>query len=134
MRVFVASLLNFIGGTVASYVALMIGYSVYADLFNGHDQDGGGAMAMGLVIAPVAALFAGSSPPLSVARERRRALIAAIRRGPDPSPSHDRQERQRPAVSWRGRGLFMRRLVVSATALRLLPLSGTPSARIVVLS
>ena len=76
MRVFVASLLNFIGGIVVSYVALMIGYSVYADLFKGHDQDGGGAMAMGLVIAPVAVLFCG--------------IVAAVICGARAAPRSDR--------------------------------------------
>lgn len=59
MRVFIASILGFIGGTIVSYIVLMVGYSVYADLFKVHDQDGGGAMAMGLIIGPVVALPCG---------------------------------------------------------------------------
>jgi len=59
MRVIVWSLLGFIGGTIISYIAIMVGYSVYLDLFMVHDQDGGGAMAIGLVIGPVFALLLG---------------------------------------------------------------------------
>ena len=59
MGVFVASILGFIGGTIVSYIVLMVGYSIYADLFRVHDQDGGGAMAMGLIIGPVVALLCG---------------------------------------------------------------------------
>lgn len=59
MRVFVGSVLGFVTGAVASYIALMVGYSVYIDLFKVHDQDGGGAMAIGLVIGPVVALLCG---------------------------------------------------------------------------
>lgn len=59
MRVFFWSVLGFIAGAIASYIALMVGYSVYLDLFGVHDQDGGGAMAMGLVIGPVIALLCG---------------------------------------------------------------------------
>jgi hypothetical protein len=51
MRVFVGSVLGFIAGAVASYIALMVGYSVYIDLFKIHDHDGGGAMAIGPVVA-----------------------------------------------------------------------------------
>ena len=59
MRVFFWSVLGFIGGAVASYVAIMVGYSVYGELFRVHDHDGGGAMAMGLIIGPVVALICG---------------------------------------------------------------------------
>lgn len=59
MRVLVGSVLGFIAGAIASYFALMVGYSVYIDLFKVHDQDGGGAMAMGLIIGPVVALICG---------------------------------------------------------------------------
>lgn len=60
MRVFLWSALGFIAGTVAAYAAIMVGYSVYIELFRGgHDQDGGGAMAVGLIIGPVVALLCG---------------------------------------------------------------------------
>lgn len=60
MRVLLWSVLGFVAGTVATYAAIMIGYGVYIDLFRGgHDQDGGGAMAMGLIIGPVVALICG---------------------------------------------------------------------------
>jgi len=59
MHVIVWSVLGFIAGTIVSYIAIMVGYSVYIDLFKVHDQDGGGAMAIGLVIGPVVALLFG---------------------------------------------------------------------------
>lgn len=59
MFVLVWSMLGFIAGTIISYIAILVGYSVYIDLFKVHDQDGGGAMAIGLVIGPVAAVLFG---------------------------------------------------------------------------
>lgn len=59
MRVFFWSVAGFIAGTIASYIAIMVGYSVYGGLFKIHDHDGGGAMAMGLIIGPVFALLCG---------------------------------------------------------------------------
>ena len=59
MRVFFWSVAGFVAGTIASYVAVMVGYSVYGSLFRVHDHDGGGAMAMGLIIGPVLALLCG---------------------------------------------------------------------------
>lgn len=59
MRVFLWAALGFVLGAVAGYAAPMFGYSVYIDLFKVHDQDGGGAMAMGLIIGPAVGLFCG---------------------------------------------------------------------------
>lgn len=59
MRVLVWSILGFVAGAVAGYAALMIGYSIYVELFRVHDQDGGGAMAMGLIIGPIVGLLCG---------------------------------------------------------------------------
>lgn len=59
MHVFLWSVLGFVAGTVAGYAALMVGYSVYIDLFMVHDQDGGGATAMGLIVGPVVGLLCG---------------------------------------------------------------------------
>lgn len=59
MLVFVWSVLGFIAGTIVSYIAIMVGYSVYIDLAGVHDHDGGGAMTIGLVIGPVVALLFG---------------------------------------------------------------------------
>lgn len=59
MRVFIGIVFGFIAGAIVSYFALMVGYSVYVDLFKVHDQDGGGAMAMGLIIGPLVALICG---------------------------------------------------------------------------
>lgn len=59
MRVFLWGLFGFVVGAVAGYFAVMFGYIAYVDLFRVHDQDGGGAMAMGLVLAPLVGLFCG---------------------------------------------------------------------------
>ena len=59
MRVFIGIVFGFIAGAIVNYFALMVGYSVWIDLFKVHDQDGGGAMAMGLIIGPVVALICG---------------------------------------------------------------------------
>ena len=59
MFVLVWSMLGFIAGTIISYITILVGYSVYVDLFKVHDQDGGGAMAIGLVIGPVVAVLFG---------------------------------------------------------------------------
>lgn len=59
MRILLWSVLGFLAGTVASYFAIMVAYSAYVGLFKIHDQDGGGAMMMGLVVAPVLALICG---------------------------------------------------------------------------
>lgn len=59
MRVLLWSILGFVAGAVAGYAALMIGYSIYVELFRVHDQDGGGAMAMGLIVGPIVALLCG---------------------------------------------------------------------------
>lgn len=59
MRVLLWSGLGFIAGIIGGYIALMAGYVAYTELFRIHDQDGGGAMAMGLVVGPVVGLFCG---------------------------------------------------------------------------
>jgi hypothetical protein len=59
MRIIVWVVLGFFGGMIISYLAIMVGYSAYVDLFKVHDHDGGGAMAIGLVIGPAFALLLG---------------------------------------------------------------------------
>lgn len=53
------AVLGFIGFAIITYLAVVIGTSVVWDLTGVHDQDGGGAMALGLVIGPMVALLGG---------------------------------------------------------------------------
>jgi len=52
-------LLGFVLATIATYLVVVVGTSIVWDLMGVHDQDGGGAMALGLVIGPVCALIGG---------------------------------------------------------------------------
>ena len=58
-RTFIYAVLAFVAGMVATYLVVVVGTSVVWDLFNVHDQDGGGQMALGLVIGPFCALIGG---------------------------------------------------------------------------
>ncbi|MCB2063836.1 MAG: hypothetical protein KDE25_10350 [Novosphingobium sp.] len=51
--------LGFILAAIATYLVVVVGTTVVWDLLDVHDQDGGGAMALGLVIGPICALFGG---------------------------------------------------------------------------
>jgi hypothetical protein len=58
-RTFVVVILGFLGFTVATYFVVVVGTVVAWDLLGVHDQDGGGAMALGLVIGPIIAILGG---------------------------------------------------------------------------
>ncbi len=58
-RTFIIVLLAFVLGAVATYIVVVGGTIVAWDLLRVHDQDGGGAMALGLVIGPVCAIAGG---------------------------------------------------------------------------
>jgi sterol desaturase/sphingolipid hydroxylase (fatty acid hydroxylase superfamily) len=58
-RTFVIAVLGFIAGAILTYFALVIGVSGWWDLFDVHDQDGGGHMALGFVIGPFCAVIGG---------------------------------------------------------------------------
>ena len=58
-RTFIIAVLAFIVGTIITYLAVVIGVTVLWDVMGVHDQDGGGAMALGLVIAPICAVIGG---------------------------------------------------------------------------
>lgn len=58
-RVLVISVLGFIAAAVVTYLAVVVGTLVAWDLLGVHDQDGGGAMAVGLVIGPACAVIGG---------------------------------------------------------------------------
>jgi hypothetical protein len=51
--------LGFIVAAIATYLVVVVGTSIVWDIMGVHDQDGGGAMALGLVIGPVCALIGG---------------------------------------------------------------------------
>ena len=60
MRVLFWSVLGFVVGAVVGYFAVILWYVAYTELFRGgHDQDGGGAMAAGLIIGPMVGLICG---------------------------------------------------------------------------
>ena len=52
-------ILGFFLAAIATYLVVVVGTSVVWDIMGVHDQDGGGAMALGLVIGPVCALIGG---------------------------------------------------------------------------
>ncbi len=93
-RTFVIAVLGFIAAAVVTYLVVVVGGILLWDLFDVHDQDGGGSMMLGLVIAPFLALIGGivgafllpawlarrtrnAPPPTeeSAARDRRRFII-----------------------------------------------------------
>lgn len=59
LRTIIVALLGIFAGMVLTYIAVVGGTAVVWDLAGVHDQDGGGMMALGLVIAPVIALIGG---------------------------------------------------------------------------
>ncbi len=94
LRTFVLAVLGFVAGTVATYFIVLIGGILLWAFLGVHDQDGGGSMALGLIIGPFFALIGGvvgafllpawiarrsrnAPPPTddSVARDRRRFII-----------------------------------------------------------
>jgi|APLow6443716910_1056828.scaffolds.fasta_scaffold64274_2 hypothetical protein len=68
-------ILGFFVTAIATYLVVVVGTSVVWDIMGVHDQDGGGAMALGLVIGPVCALIGGmvGAVMLPVWLESRRA-------------------------------------------------------------
>lgn len=74
-RTFLTACLGFIAGAVITYLVVVVGTTVAWDILDVHDQDGGGAMALGLVIGPFIALFGGIAGafllPAWAARRRR---------------------------------------------------------------
>jgi hypothetical protein len=50
---------GFIAGAVATYLVVVLGTTLVWDMTGVHDQDGGGAMTLGLVIGPFFALIGG---------------------------------------------------------------------------
>lgn len=52
-------ILGFILAAIATYLLVVVGTSIVWDIMGTHDQDGGGAMALGLVIGPICAIIGG---------------------------------------------------------------------------
>ena len=60
MRTLGLTVLAFAVGAMAGYFLAMSVYIIQTELLGAHDQDGGGAMAYGLVIGPFAGLVVGT--------------------------------------------------------------------------
>ena len=60
MRTLGLTVLAFAVGAMAGYFLAMSVYIIETELLGAHDQDGGGAMAYGLVIGPFAGLVLGT--------------------------------------------------------------------------
>ena len=58
-RNFLITVLGFIAGAVVTYLVVVVGTMLIWDWQGVHDQDGGGAMALGLVIGPAVAIVGG---------------------------------------------------------------------------
>jgi hypothetical protein len=58
-RTFVVVVLGFLGFLVVTYVVVVFGTILVWEVMSVHDQDGGGAMALGLVIGPAVAIVGG---------------------------------------------------------------------------
>ena len=73
-RTFIFAGLGFVGGAIVTYLTVVIGVITAWELMGHHDQDGGGAMALGLVIGPFCAVIGGVIcaflVPIWVARRR----------------------------------------------------------------
>ncbi len=94
-RTVVVDILGFIAGAIATYAVVLFGTLLVWDLTGVHDRDGGGAMGLAFVIAPVVALLGGVAgavaahvlvcrhrveavpdTPIGRQRDRRRLLVA----------------------------------------------------------
>jgi hypothetical protein len=60
MRILGWAILAFVFGAAAGWVLAMMVYTIQTEWFGVHDQDGGGAMAYGLIIGPFAGLVLGT--------------------------------------------------------------------------
>lgn len=73
-RTFIIAVLAFAVGAIITYLTIVVGVIAVWDFMNVHDQDGGGAMALGLVIGPICAVIGGLIcavlVPLWVAKRR----------------------------------------------------------------
>ena len=87
---FVIAVLGFIAGAVFTYVAVAAGTLLVWQWLGIHDRDGGGSMALGLIIAPLFALFGGGGGAILAS------VLAARRRRNAPQPAaEDRRDMRR---------------------------------------
>lgn len=114
-RAFILSLLAFLAGTAATYLAILIGVTTFWEMTGVHDRDGGGAMALAFVIGPALALPAGLAIAIFTwVRLRRRA-------GPSDAASMHKDRRKfaifGAAVAGWIIGLYLARLAVQLAAM-----------------
>lgn len=88
-RTFIIVLLAFAFGAVATYIVVVGGTVVAWDLMGVHDHDGGGAMAMGLVVGPICAVVGGVLAAFLVLLKR------AGRRNQQPQPEAEKSRDRR---------------------------------------
>lgn len=55
----VVGFVGFIGGLVIGYIAIIIGWATYTDLFDVSDLGGGKAMGIAFFVAPIGAVISG---------------------------------------------------------------------------
>jgi hypothetical protein len=89
-RTSVIAFLGFIAGTVITYLAVIFGTLLVWQWLGIHDQDGGGHMALALVIAPFFALIGGIVGAVLV-----RMLASRHRRNAPPSADDKRRDKHR---------------------------------------
>jgi len=88
---FLFAVLGFVTGAIATYLLVVAGTLVVWEILGVHDQDGGGSMALGLVIAPAIALIGGiAGAVLVLAWAARRA-----RNAPPATADEAARDRQR---------------------------------------
>jgi hypothetical protein len=90
-RTFIIAVLAFAVAAAATYAAVLFGTLAVWEMMGVRDRDGGGTMALGLVIGPVAAVFGGviAAAIAAVVAERRR------RNGPPSSVEDKRRDKYR---------------------------------------
>ena len=94
-RTFIIAVLAIALAAVATYAAVVFGTMAVWEMIGVRDRDGGGAMALGLVIGPVVAVIVGIVAAIiaAVVAERRR------RTAPTPSADDNRRDKNRLLVT-----------------------------------
>lgn len=93
IRTLILIVLGFVVGAALTYAVVLFGTLFVWDMLGVHDHDGGGAMALGLVIAPVVALIGGvvGAVVASVIGARRRAETETL-------PADRQRDRRRMTI------------------------------------
>ncbi len=86
VRNLIIAVAGFVLGAIAGYALVFFGTILAWEILGVRDRDGGGHMALGLVIAPIAGLIGGvAGAPLAIAYDMRRRRHAAVQNeGPKP--------------------------------------------------